>query len=202
MLSLNDLADEPGLTGAVPVVDEPGGEADRRVRQVVERLWARPHHEGIGAVRSPGAQLLVRKPLLFGEPGWRLVTSLQDFEDVRGDRGGKVGVDAEQLRRRVLGHSVADKSAHVPALGHEPPVPQALHQLDQACATCAGCHPTVVGFAENPYPGIDGITRWNASDSLGGPVACEFLSHRQPDALRVVHHRFSFGPPCGGDAPA
>ena len=30
----------------------------------------------------------------------------------------------------------------------------------------AGSHPVLLGFAENPCPGSDGITRWKASDAL------------------------------------
>ena len=30
----------------------------------------------------------------------------------------------------------------------------------------SGPHPLLVGFPENPYPGIDGITTWKASDAF------------------------------------
>ncbi len=39
----------------------------------------------------------------------------------------------------------------------------------------AGSHPVEVGLAENPWPGSEGITRWNASVALA-PCAVGFVS--------------------------
>ena len=38
-----------------------------------------------------------------------------------------------------------------------------------------GSQPVVVGLAENPWPGSDGITRWNASSALA-PCAVGLVS--------------------------
>jgi hypothetical protein len=38
-----------------------------------------------------------------------------------------------------------------------------------------GSHPVVVGFAENPCPGSEGTTTWNASDALA-PCAVGLVS--------------------------
>ncbi len=53
-----------------------------------------------------------------------------------------------------------------------------------------GSQPVVVGLPENPYPGIDGITTWNASDALApcavgsvsGPMSfsCSTIDPGQP----------------------
>ena len=39
----------------------------------------------------------------------------------------------------------------------------------------AGSHPVVPGLAENPYPGSEGMTRWNASAALA-PCAVGLVS--------------------------
>jgi hypothetical protein len=36
----------------------------------------------------------------------------------------------------------------------------------QAVAMRSGPQPTLVGLAEKPYPGMDGITMWKASEAL------------------------------------
>ena len=38
--------------------------------------------------------------------------------------------------------------------------------MAQALAIRSGPQPVVVGLPENPYPGIDGTTIWNASDAF------------------------------------
>ena len=55
---------------------------------------------------------------------------------------------------------------------------------------CTGSQPVVIGWPENPYPGIDGITTWKASDALApcavgsvsGPMifSCSTIDPGQP----------------------
>ena len=44
--------------------------------------------------------------------------------------------------------------------------PRRFISTTQALAVRTGSHPVVVGLAENPWPGSEGITRWKASDAL------------------------------------
>jgi hypothetical protein len=44
--------------------------------------------------------------------------------------------------------------------------PRRFISATQARAVRVGSHPVVVGLAENPYPGSEGITRSNASAAL------------------------------------
>jgi hypothetical protein len=63
-------------------------------------------------------------------------------------------------------------------------------RVAQARAVRMGSQPVVVGLAENPCPGSDGITRWKASDglppwvvgSVRGPMSlsCSMIEPGQP----------------------
>jgi hypothetical protein len=44
--------------------------------------------------------------------------------------------------------------------------PRRFISTTQARAVRGGSHPVAVGLPENPYPGSEGITRWNASAAL------------------------------------
>ena len=49
---------------SVVVVDQPRRQADGRIRDAVQRLRARRHHEGVLDLRRKFDQLLVRAPFL------------------------------------------------------------------------------------------------------------------------------------------
>src|SRR5260370_32706380 len=53
--------------------------------------------------------------------------------------------------------------------------PRRFMSTTQARAMWAGSQPVVVGLPENPYPGIDGITKSKASDALA-PCAVGLVS--------------------------
>ena len=75
------------LTIAVAVVNDPGREADRRIRQSVERLRTRPHHLRVGApLREQDVQLLVCAPFLRRETGWRRIAALERLGDIGWNR--------------------------------------------------------------------------------------------------------------------
>src|SRR5215468_3337995 len=61
------------------------------------------------------------------------------------------------------GECDGDQRAEVAALGDVPVVAEAVHQLAHARATRVRSQPVSVTGPENPYPGTDGMTRWNAS---------------------------------------
>ena len=70
-------------------------------------------------------------------PGGGAVTGerLPDF----GRYGGRhVGVDAEQLRRRLHAHLLRDGRAPIAALRHEPRVAEALHQHGPGASDAGG----------------------------------------------------------------
>jgi hypothetical protein len=86
------------IGGGRGVVEDPGGQADGRIRQSIERLRPRRHHGGVGEML--GAKILhpVEGVLFVGrETGGRL-TTLQRLGDLRRNRAGEVGVNAQQFR--------------------------------------------------------------------------------------------------------
>ncbi len=53
--------------------------------------------------------------------------------------------------------------------------PRRFISTTQARAVRTGSQPVLVGLAENPYPGSEGITRWNASCAVA-PCALGLVS--------------------------
>ena len=128
---LRDVLEAVGV-----VVQHPGGEGDRGIGQAVERLRAIRHlHRVADALGEEEAQPVVRSLLVGRQPGRGRIAAP---EDVRGespghvgrDRPRHVGVDAEQLRRRLVTHGVGDLGAPVAALSDVPGVAEPPHQGD------------------------------------------------------------------------
>src|SRR6266581_4828468 len=75
--TLQGLFHEPGLAGAVAVVEHERGQVDGGVRQPVQRLRARRHDLRVGQVPGKeGAQLLERASFLVREIRRRRVAAL------------------------------------------------------------------------------------------------------------------------------
>ena len=127
------------LVITIAVVKHPGGEADRRIRQSIQCLRARCHHLCVGAsLRKQYRELLVSAAFVGGETGWRWVAGLKRFGDVRWNCSRKVGVNGQQLRRRLFGHRRANARTQVAALCHELRVTEALHQHDPGARGALG----------------------------------------------------------------
>ena len=127
------------LVAAHIVVEHPGRQADRRVRDAVERLRAVRHLVGIAdAGREEVDQHLIRCLLLGGEARrWR-VADRDRPRDVGRNRGRHVRVDAEQPRRRQQGHLLGDGVAPVAALCDEVRVAEPVHQHDPGTGDADG----------------------------------------------------------------
>jgi hypothetical protein len=128
--SLEDARDEPGLAGAVAVVDRERGEVDRGVREPIQGLRTRRHDQRVGDVLRVERAQLLEGALLLGRQAGRRRVAVQERRGDLGRRGaGHVGVDAEPLGRRLDAHRLRDGRPPVAALGHEPAVAEALHQV-------------------------------------------------------------------------
>jgi hypothetical protein len=88
-------------------------------------------------------------------------------------------VNAEQLRRSLQAHSFGDHCISIAALRHEFRVPEALHQHDPGKRDVGYLPPGVVGLPEYLSPGIEGITRANASHAR--PAVCCGICERIDD---------------------
>ncbi len=184
--SVEDLGNEPGLAGAVAVVDRERREIDGRVRQAIQRLRARRHDLGVGDVlRVEGAQLVVRAPLFVRQTGRRrLAAQVPVYLRRRG--AGHVGVDAEQLRGGLLTHLLCDRRTPVAALGYEPVVAEALHQYDPGTGDAGGIP------AGGGRLGGESVARQRRDDEmervLGACAVCRRVGERLDD-LQLLDDR-------------
>ena len=194
-----DGVGDVGVAGRV-VVEHPGGQPDGRVRDPVERLRLGDHFDPVAeALRVEEVQLLVGALLLSGQARRRRAAGPQDVtREYRGDIGrddaGHVGVHADQLRRGVDGHHVGDDRAPVAALGHEPGVAQAPHQLGpgpgDAVRAPAGL-PRLAGVPVARYRRDHHVEGVRCAAAVGGGVG-ERVDDRQQLDDRA-------GPPVGDD---
>ena len=150
------------------VIEHPGCKPDGRILDRVQGLGAIRH-----LVRVPDAcreEVLedVEGAVLFGRQarGLRPATG-ERLGDVRWHGRRHVRMDAEQAvgleQRHLLGHGVSP----VAALGDVPARTRGAASGRPRPWRCgSGPSRSSVGFPEKPWPGRDGMTRWNASAAL------------------------------------
>ena len=113
------------------MVEHPGGEADRRILDRVQRLGTVTHLLGVGqAVLVEEVELIVCVLLVGRKTGRRWAAGPERLRNVVRNGGGHVGVNADQFRRRQEGHLLRDGITPIAALGHVSRVAEALHQHD------------------------------------------------------------------------
>ena len=111
------------------VIDHPGGQADGRIRDSVQRLRVGPHLECIGHVRlEEQVSFSQRRVSSSSRPAGAGPPDSDRRSDVGSNSTRKVGVDAEQTRRRLHAHQIDDLPAPVAALSGVAVVSQAVHQ--------------------------------------------------------------------------
>ena len=111
------------------MVEEPGSEADRRIRDPVQGLRAVAHLLRVSeSVGEEEVEPLERAALLVGQAGRRAVAVTQCLEDFWRDGGRHVGVNRHQLRRRDHAEDLGHQRAPVAALRGEAGVAEPLHQ--------------------------------------------------------------------------
>ncbi|HEX5500174.1 MAG TPA: hypothetical protein VFX03_13140, partial [Thermomicrobiales bacterium] len=92
-LSFEDASDE--LVAARVVVEHPGGQADRRIGDCVERLRPERHFLRVAqALPVEKVELIPRVPLVGGKAGGRWAAGRERVGDVVRDRSRPVGGDA------------------------------------------------------------------------------------------------------------
>ncbi len=188
------------LAPAVPVVQQPGGQAGGRIRQPVQRLRACPHQGCVGA--PPGiqdGQLLVRMLFVGWQSGGRRVAALERLGQAGRDGGREVDVNAEQLRGFLLAHHVRDRPAPVAALRREPRVAQAFHEHDPGAGDAGGVPaglPRLAGVPVARQRGDHQVERVRGGRAVGGGIGeraddLQLLDDRAGPAVRDDERRLS-----------
>jgi hypothetical protein len=119
------------LVAELVVIEHPGRQPDRRVRDGVQRLRAVRHLVGIAhAGRKEVLQDLVGLLLIAGETVWLGTAGGERLRDLGRNGRRHVGVNAQQSFGRQQSQLLGDGIAPVAALGDVAGVPEALHQHD------------------------------------------------------------------------
>jgi MFS transporter, PHS family, inorganic phosphate transporter len=188
-----DALHEPGLAGAVAVVEHERREVDRGVGQAVQGLRAGGHDLRVGQVLGEeGAELLVGGFLLRGQVRRRRVAALDRGVDGGRSGAGHVGVNAGQFGCGLYPHLLGDGRAPVAALGHEADVTQALHQDHPGPGDPGGIPAGRRRLGREPVPGqrgdhqVEGVRRGRAVRGGVGERAddLQLLDDRAGPAVR------------------
>jgi hypothetical protein len=148
VLPVEALCDQ--LVTSQVVVEEPGSEPDRGIRNSVQRLRVVRHLLGLRqAVSKEEGEPFERIAFVGREVGRDAVPGLERLENFDRDGGRYVDVDAEQSRRRLRAHLLRDEGTPIAALRHISRVAKAVHQRGPG-AMRGGSHPVLVGLPENP----------------------------------------------------
>src|SRR6266404_6132337 len=101
-------------------------------------------------------QLLVRAQLLFRETRRRRVAALERFRHISWSGARHVGVNAEQLRRRLDTHRLGDRRTPIAALRYKARVTEALHEHRPSAGGPGGIPPGGGGLAGESVAGQRG----------------------------------------------